>query len=234
MLTRLLISGMFLFFFTTPARAVWWATEWTQVLNNLELALQNINTVKGLYNDAIMIKNQVESLKSIASYKGDWQNIDSILAQIESARQRAEAVYNQVQGTYQRAREMYPELKKSGTEGQVLDSVNDMATSATEGAMEAADIQKKAMDQERAAVQGMLQKSDDAQGQTQAIQATNKLIAELIAQMQQLRELTNYQIAQTNAMIKKNDYEKKVHDDVEAVFHPYGGEKSNFVFDKGF
>ncbi|MFH0754234.1 MAG: hypothetical protein V2A70_06690 [Candidatus Omnitrophota bacterium] len=220
MILRLLIAGIILCCSVVPARAVWWATEWTQIMNNLELILQNYNTIKGLYNDAIMIKNQVEGLKSVASYNGNWGDLDHILLQIESIKNRNQAVFNDVQGMYNRTKAQYPELAKLNDYGRAVNSLNGPIIASADGAIQVTADQKMRMDKEQEAVRSLLQKSDEAVGETQAIQTMNQLMAQLIKQMQELRALNEWQLAQKSAEAKKQaELENKEQADLEEVFH---------------
>ena len=232
---RVFILVVFLAVTATPCFAVTWATEWTQILNNMQLLQQTRNQIEGLYNDAAMIRNQVESLKSIASYRGSWGDIDQVLLQIESIRQQNEAVWNNVQGVYNRTKGLYPEIARRNDYGQALQTLNDPVVAAADGAIAVTADQKARMLKEDEAVRGLLQKSDDAVGQTQALQTMNQLMAQLITQMQELRALNAWQLAQKSAEVKKQaELENKEQKDMQEVFHEYNGPKSTQVLSEGF
>jgi len=226
----LLLWGVF-----SPCWAANWATEWTQILNNIQLLNQTKNQIEGLYNDAEMIRNQIESLKSIASYKGNWNDLNQILLQIESIRQRNEAAWNSVQGAYRRARELFPEIDKEQDYKKSLETLNAPVLSAADGAIAITEDQEARTAKEQEAVRNLLQKSDEAVGQTQALQTMNQLMAELIRQMQELRALNEWQLAQKSAEAKKTiELENKEQKDMQEVFHDYEGASSQFSLKEGF
>ena len=232
---RLFFVILLWFAMTSSCFGFTWATEWTQIMNNIQLLMQTKNQIDGLYNDAVMIRNQVESLKSIASYKGNWNDINQMLLQIESIRQRNEAVWNDVQGAYNRAKELYPDIAKQNDYGQAVAVLNAPVLAAADGAVQITTDQQARMAQEQDAVRSLLQKSDDAVGETQALQTMNQLMAQLIRQMQELRALNEWQLAQKSAEAKKQaELENKQQKDMESVFHEATTTNSTQLLSDGF
>lgn len=232
---RYILGICFFWMIATPAPAANWATEWTQILNNIQLINQTKNQIEGLYNDAEMIRNQIESLKSIASYQGTWEDLNRILGQIEGIRQRNESVWNDVQGAYRRAQELFPGIDKEQDYAKAMKAVNDPVLTAADGAVTISQDREAQRVREEEAVRTLLQKSDAAVGQTQTLQTMNQLMAELIRQMQDLRALNEWQLAQMSALARKQaEMENKEQQDMQAVFHEYKGTESSWTVKDGF
>ncbi len=232
---RLLLGIVFMVTATSPCGAVTWATEWTQILNNIQLLEQTKHQIDGLYNDAVMIRNQVEALKSIASYKGSWGDVDQILVQIEAVRQRNTSVWNNVQSAYNQVRELYPDIAAKEDYGLAVKTLNNPVLAAADGGFQVTVDQGPRMAVEDQVVRNLLEKSDNAVGQTQALQTMNQLMGQLINQMQELRALNEWQLAQKSAEARKQaELENKEQKDMEAVFHVYAGSSSTTVLNAGF
>jgi P-type conjugative transfer protein TrbJ len=178
-----------------PVWAVTWATEWTQVLNNMQLAQQTVNEVKSLENELQMIRNQVESLKSIASYGGSWGDVDSLLNNVTSVMNRSQAVSNTIQERYQSTRERIARLSGTfdvqGVQGET--ALQAMATA--DDVMSTIDQQDRSITEQQQVIKQIIAKSDAAVGQTQAIQALNKLVEQLSYKIDLLYDITSKQVA---------------------------------------
>ncbi len=205
------------------------ATEYTQVLNNIQLVKQYYNQLESLYHEAVMIQNQVESLKSIANYKDQWNEINAIKSRIDFTILRGRQTAGNIKNEYEKMKALEPDLKRSGDITREKDNWHQTTADTVDGAMAAVDQQNEAMDQEARAVQALLAKNNEALGQTQAIQTLNQLTAQLINQMQELRQLTQQQIQLQSAYINQQISEqKRVGENMNVMIHPSGDLESDY------
>ena len=85
------------------------ATEFTQVLNHVELVIQVSQTARMLVNQIQMISNQIEFLKSIATNpNGIWDNIVPLFAQLHNVVQQGQALAYNLQNISQVFQTTFP------------------------------------------------------------------------------------------------------------------------------
>lgn len=176
------------------------ATEFTQVLNHVELVIQVSQTARMLVNQIQMISNQIEFLKSIATNpNGIWDNIVPLLAQLHNVVQQGQALSYNLQNISQVFQTTFPGYVppqnfineyQQWTQG-TLDSIR--------GSLMAAGLQSNQLSTESSTLTSLKSLSNGAIGQTQAIQAGNMISHEMINQMQKLRQLQMSQMQAQSA-----------------------------------
>ncbi len=210
------------------------ATEHTQILNNIQLLQNYYNQVKSLYNEAVMIKNQIESLKSVATFKGDWGGITGALDKVNDIINRGKIQMGSISRYYDELKALKEKLKGASTGSQMEESLNNSVQQNLEGSLKTVDEQSQAMVEESKSLQELLAKNDASVGQTQALQTLNQLTGQLVQQSQQTRQLMAAQIGMqasiNSALIEEK---RKAKEQGDAIFKPIKNEDSNFHIGDG-
>ena len=191
-----LLLFIFLIFviFSPPARAYDYATESTQILNNIELLTENIHQLQSLYNEVEMIKNQVEGLKSVANYQNNFTDVDAIRNHLESITSQGSALSNQTQGLLTDIQQEVNNLPANGTMSDRESYIDQNTMNILQNALNRVTQERQTYPQEANALNALIAKNNQAQGQTQALQTSNEMAAQTIAQMQSTRELLSENI----------------------------------------
>jgi len=195
---NLLLLGVLIL--SKPVLAVNVATETTQIMNNIQLAQHSIHQIQGLMRQAEMIRNQIEQLKSIATFSnGQWNQTIIILRQLDNVIRQGRSISVSMGNLDQQYRQVYPgyvpPLNFSTQYKDWTETTNDGIV----GALTAANLNLSDFQSESAIMSTLQAMSDSAVGQTQAIQAGNMMLSQVVGQLQKLRQLMGAQIqAQTS------------------------------------
>lgn len=178
----------------------------TDVVGNLQMALGYIediaqtvgqitqiqNEVEGLFNQVEQIDNQIKQLKNLENYT--WQDVEGILAAIESATNNAEAMLANSDLTEQyneyRNAEYYSDVEKLSEVSIAAEdrwNVNAEANADVLGKkinLQHDDIQADSVD-----LTELQSASSGVEGDVQAIQAGNQIAALNVKQLMQVRHL---------------------------------------------
>jgi P-type conjugative transfer protein TrbJ len=207
------------------------ATETTQIMNNIELVINAERQLESLLNQAQMIENQILQLKSVATYQNVWVDIDA----------NRSTLFNLVNQGYSTTMQIQNQLNQMKQQTQVLlnsGSLSDQQTQIGVNLMNVIQItlgrvstsQQVYQNQENA-LQNLLQKNNAAVGQTQALQVLNQISAQNVSQMQSTQEainnLTQLQAAQMQAeyQVKKDESDR-----VNTIVHQVNNNNSSFSF----
>lgn len=199
--------------FSSTAMAYDVATESTQILNNIELISENIHQLQSLYNQIEMIKNQVEGLKSVATYQNNLTDIDALRNQLTDITNQGAVLSNQTQSLLTHMQQELNNLPANGTMTDQQEAVDQGMMSIVQNALDRVKQLRQSYEQETSAVNALMDKNNQAVGQTQALQTSNELAAQNIAQTQSSRELLSEQISMQAAWISKQIQEEKDEDD---------------------
>ena len=101
--------------FSSRASAQDVATEHTQLLNNIELITENLRQLQSLYNEAEMIKNQVEELNSVATYQNNLSGIDTLRNELTDITNQGTTLSNQTQGILTGMQQLENNVTANGT-----------------------------------------------------------------------------------------------------------------------
>ena len=176
------------------------ATELTQILNNLQLLASYLKHTTTVINQVKQIQHQIEQLKSIEVFSsGTWSDAIPVLANLQSAVNQGQAIaysMSNIDTAFQAAYKGYVAPTNYTAEytqwsTTTLDSIR--------GSMASTGLQSNAFATENATMTTLRGLSDNAVGQTQAIQAGNMISNEMIGQLQKLRQLQMAQIQAQNA-----------------------------------
>ncbi len=170
------------------------ATEHTQILNNIELIMENIRQLQGLYQQIEMIKNQVQGLKSISTYHDQFNDIDALRSQLSGITSQGTALSNQTQSLLAQMQQQINDLPAGGNMTDRENTIDQSTLNVMQNAVDRVSQERQNYQKETDAVNTLMSKNDQAQGQTQALQTSNEMAAQTIAQLQSTRELLSENI----------------------------------------
>jgi P-type conjugative transfer protein TrbJ len=170
------------------------ATEHTQLLNNIELITENLRQLQSLENQIAIIKNQVEGLKSVANYQNNFTDVEAMRNQLSSITSQGTALSNQTQGLLTQMQQEINNLPANGTMTERENSIDQNTINILQNSLNRVTQERQNYQKETDAVNSLMAKNDQAVGQTQALQTSNEIAAQTIAQMQSTRELLSENI----------------------------------------
>jgi len=189
--------------FPVDVRAQDIATEHTQLLNNIELITENLRQLQSLENQILMIKNQVEELKSVANYQNNFSDTDALRNNLTNITNQGTALSNQTQTIMAQMQQEITNLPASGSMIDQQESLDQGALNIIQNTLNRAAQLRASYAQVVNSVNALMGKNDQAVGQTQALQTSNQLAAQSIAQTQTTQELLSEQISMQAAMMSK-------------------------------
>jgi len=189
------------------------ATEHTQLLNNIELITENLRQLQSLYNQIEMIKNQVEGLKSVATYQNNLADIDGLRNQLTDITNQGTALSDQTQDLLTNMQQELNYFPGNGTMTDQQEAVDQGTLNMVQNALKRVKQLRQSYGQETQSVNALMDRNNQAVGQTQALQTSNELAAQNIAQTQSSQELLSEQISMQAVMMSKQLQEEKEEDD---------------------
>ena len=205
------ISGAFFVAFTPqvsawPVVCVNCSTEWTQIMNNIQLVTSQIELVRQTINQVKMIEDQIKNSKNITS--GEWGDISSQLQKINSIARYGEGIafssadfiddMNRVFKGYDSwEREVSP-LELNDHYRQISRSLGDTAIASMSVANEISNQQQE----DKLILDRQQNASESAAGRLQAIQAGNQLTGQVVTQLQKIETLLSTQIQLTTMLVQ--------------------------------
>jgi P-type conjugative transfer protein TrbJ len=202
-----------LLIFSSTVRAQDLATEHTQLLNNIELITENLRQLQSLENQIAMIKNQMEELKSVANYQNNFSDIDELRNNLTDITNQGAALSNQTQSLLTQMQQEINTMPANGTMTDQEESVDQQALAILQSALNRVQQLRGSYPQQISTVNALLDKNNQAIGQTQALQTSNEIAAQNIAQTQSTQELLSEQVTMQAAMMSKQIQEEKDEDD---------------------
>lgn len=198
------------------AAAVGPATEWTQLLNNMQLleqsgqgAQQLANQSKQLLNEAEMIMNQLDQ------YRAMLQNLEKLpdqiwgdavgdLQRLQQIVQQGEGIAFSMGGLDDILKQRFPsfeEFAQGVEEGQSFSDLyaswSDTNRDTISGTLAQAGLQYDQFQSEQGTLRQLQAQSETAVGQMQALQVGHSIASEQVGQLQKLRGL----VAQQSTMM---------------------------------
>jgi type IV secretion system protein TrbJ len=170
------------------------ATEFTQIANNAQLLLMVAKQTESLIEEAKTAQATLQSVQRLGNT--DWNLAQSALMQVFQASQQAQGVSYQMQNIDQAFGDAYPTYNPPRNFTSAYQGWTDNTMEALKAELRAANIQNNNFASENTAMSYFSGLSDNAVGQTQAIQAGNAISGQLVGQLQKMRQL---QMAQMNA-----------------------------------
>ena len=163
------------------------ATEYTQILNYVELAGQ-------LEKQVVMVENQLNQLADMAKHGititdqlfGTVASDITTLRQIVNTGQALSYTLSNMDGTF---RLRFPGYSTSTNYGQSYQTWSQTSLDSTLGALKAAGVQNSQFDSDSALLQSLKSQSQSAVGRMQAIEVGNQIAENQAEQLMKLRQL---------------------------------------------
>lgn len=208
------------------------ATEHTQLLNNIELITDNLRQLQSLENQIEMIKNQVEELKSVANYQNNFNGIDELRNNLTTITNQGTALSDQTQAILAHMQQEINEMPAHGTMTDQQESLDQGILTVVQSALKRVTQLRQSYQQQTDSINALMDKNNQSVGQTQAMQTSNELAAQSIAQTQSTQELLSEQISIQSAMMSKQLQEEKDEDDkMQQIFNSQ--DNDNNIFGQG-
>ena len=177
-----------------------YATEFTQYLNFLKLLDLTIKQAQMVSNQIQSIKYQVEQLKSIQSLDtSEWGKAMIALRQLDNIVWQGRAMSYALQNVEQVFKQTFPGYKPPENYLNSYKDWSETTLDSIQGTLAAAGFQSHQFETENATLETIRMFSENAEGQTQAIQAANMIANETVGQLQKLRQLHMAQIQAQSA-----------------------------------
>jgi P-type conjugative transfer protein TrbJ len=172
-----------------------YATEFTQYLNYLRLLDSTLKQAQMIANQVQSIKLQVESLKSIQRLDAsEWGKAMMILRQLDYIVRQGRAISYALQNVEQEFKKTFPGYLPAEDYIRSYQEWSQTTLDSIQGTLMAAGFQSQQFETENATLETIRSFSENAVGQTQAIQAANMIANETVSQLQKLRQLHMSQI----------------------------------------
>ena len=163
------------------------ATEYTQILNYVELAGQ-------LEKQVVMVENQLNQIADMAKHGititdqlfGTVASDITTLRQIVNTGQALSYTLSNMDGTF---RLRFPGYSPSTNYGQSYQTWSQTSLDSTLGALKAAGVQNSQFDSDSALLQSLKSQSQSAVGRMQAIEVGNQIAENQAEQLMKLRQL---------------------------------------------
>lgn len=177
-----------------------YATEFTQYLNYLQLINITIKQAETVANQIQSIKYQVEQLKSIKRLDvSEWGKAMTVLQQLDNIVRQGRALSYTLQNVEQVFKQTFPGYKPSNDYIHAYQDWSEITLDSIQGTLAAAGFQSHQFTTENATLETIRMFSENAVGQTQAIQASSMIANEMVGQLQKLRQLHMAQIQAQSA-----------------------------------
>lgn len=177
-----------------------YATEYTQLLNYLNLIDMTIKQAQMISNQIRSIQIQIEQLKSIKPLNiSEWGNAMITLRQLDTIVRQGRALSYALQNVEQEFQKRFPGYQSPQDYTQSYQDWSQTTLDSIQGALKAAGFQSGQFETENSTLDTIRMLSENAEGQTQAIQAANMIANETVGQLQKLRQLHMSQIQAQSA-----------------------------------
>jgi len=219
-------------FFISRSMAQDYATEHTQILNNVELIVNAERQLQSLLNQAQMIENQIEQLKSIATEPVTvLVQLDGMRAQLFDLINEGINLSGQIQNQLD---QMKQEAQDIATRPNFDDRINVVvqgSDSVIQATLDRIGKSRQSYQAQETELQGLVAKSQSAVGQTQTLQVLNQVAAANVTQMQATQEaLHDIATLQATKMTQDNQKEEAEETVLNQEIHPAVNQTSSFDF----
>lgn len=181
------------------ASAVWWATEGTQIANNIELAMQYATQVSQLVTQIEQLADMINNSKTLPEYV--WGQGLGALRQVESILKTSNTLSFASQDIEVRFAATH---KDYGAYMQAHYGDRDMLARFVTWSKDSLELSKSTLqaiksqaDQfstERAQIQGIADQSEKSRGRQESLQVGHQLSVQTLEQLQKLRQLMMMQL----------------------------------------
>ena len=178
-----------------PARALFGVGDIVFDPSNFgQNVLTAMRALQSNVNEAQQIAYQLQQLemevKNLATFpQGVWGNIQADLDQLKQLAQSADAISYAMQNLSTQFQQLYPGYQAPTNYQQEYQTWTNNSLEGIEKALEAANRQSRIFEEENTRMGQIKSMSDSAVGQMQALQTGNMLAAQVVEQLQKLRQL---------------------------------------------
>lgn len=217
---------------TSVVKGYDFATETTQIMNNIELVVNAERQLQSLLNQAQMIENQIEELKSVATYPV------TVMVQIDGLRSQLFSLVNEGISLSSQIQNQLNSMKQEAQDIASVPNLDDRFNLVLQGSDSVIQVTLNRINESRQSyqaqensLQSLLAKSDAAVGQTQTLQALNHIAAQNSTQLLATQEmLNNLATLQATKMTQDNQKEEAQESQLNAEIHPIVNGTSGFDF----
>lgn len=197
-----------------PVVCVNCGTEWTQIMNNIQLVQSYSEQIRQTLNQVKMINDQIKNTKALAN--GEWGNtFDQIERLSALARHGQSIAYSasdltaEMDRRYKGYQHWQREISPQDYENHYQQLSQSMGDSAGAALKVANGIYNQRNEDERV-LNRIESRSQSATGRMEAIQAGNELSAQIIRQLQKIETLLSAQIQQTSTFVQAENEKEQL------------------------
>ncbi|MGE4262174.1 P-type conjugative transfer protein TrbJ [Shewanella sp.] len=189
-------------------------TEWTQLLNQVQLVNQYAEQVRHTVNQVKMIQDQLQNTKALVS--GEWGNtFDQINKLSDLARQGQSIAFSATNLTNEMNQRYkgYNNWQRTISNQEYEDHYRKLSQSMGDSAGSALSVANGIYNQrheDELTLNRIESRSSSAAGRMEAIQAGNELSAQIIRQLQKIETLMSAQIQMTSAFIQTENEKTQI------------------------
>jgi P-type conjugative transfer protein TrbJ len=210
----------------------YYATEFTQFLNNIELIHQTLKQADQLAAELQMLNNMVINLKNIPDQV--WSSIAHDLQGVMHVVQQGQALAFSASNISQEFKSKFPGFVQPVNYTASYKSWSDTVMDSIRGSLAAASLQSHQFATEEATLAQLRVMSQSAEGRMQALQIGTQISVEQVAQLQKLRALVMAQMQAQDAYMAAQQQQKDAVKAAEESFYthrdPRQGRSYNFDF----
>jgi len=223
---------MILIIGTPNTQAIDFATEHTQILNNVELVINAERQLQSLLNEAQMIENQIEQLKSIATEPVTIMvQLDGMRAQLFDLVNQGITLSGQIANQLQDMKNEAEDIASRPNFDDRLNFLVQGSDTVINATIDRIGKSRQSYQIQENELQGLLAQSRSAVGQTQTLQVLNQISAQNATQMQATQEaINNLATLQATKMTQDNQKEEAEETMLNQEIHPVVNGTSSFDF----
>jgi P-type conjugative transfer protein TrbJ len=201
---KIILAGSLVF--SSEVKAFAYASEPTQIMNNVELigifenGAAQLSTLADMLDNEItqtmqqimMVENQLRDLMSFGDVvMAPWSKVSGMLYKLQGLVSRGQSLSYTLQNLDSEFMQRYPGFG-AGITGNYTDRYKVWSQSSLDGiraALQAVGLQASDFESEQETMETLNNLSSTAGGTVQAVQAGNAIAAQQVAQLQKLRQL---------------------------------------------
>ncbi len=174
-----------------------YATEYTQLLNYLNLIDMTIKQSQMISHQIQSIQLQLKSIKPLNT--SEWGKALTSLQQLDNIVRQGRALSYALGNVEQEFQKRFPGYQPPEDYIRSYQDWSKTTLDSIQGTLAAAGFQSSQFETENATLETIRSFSENAEGQTQAIQVANMIANESVGQLQKLRQLHMAQIQSQSA-----------------------------------
>jgi P-type conjugative transfer protein TrbJ len=202
---KIILAGSLVF--SSEVKAFAYASEPTQIMNNVELigifenGAAQLSTLADMLDNEItqtmqqimMVENQLRDLMSFGDVvMAPWSKVSGMLYKLQGLVSRGQALSYTLQNLDSEFMNRYRGFGNYATGGSYASQYKSWSQSSLDGiraALQAQGLQAEDFESEQETMETLNNMSSSAEGTVRAVQAGNAIAAQQVAQLQKLRQL---------------------------------------------